>query len=244
MLFALAFAGFLLAGCTSNNTSPTGNNSAPVIGAGTPGLPSTPGIVAPPADPKADVARLLRKMNSTAWMVEYSVDSGGSSAFPFTGMSAYRDGTGSYRYDMSVQTMDVRMYHLQTDAPGAGVACLKNSTMNWTCVKANSSMTDIFGSMTDNLTQAQIASLPSKTIAGVAASCYNVTNQTGSSLWSEACFSPTDGAILYAGGASKQSDGSISIGSFTATTYSNSVSDSDFIPPSTPIDPGAYSGGQ
>lgn len=176
-------------------------------------------------------------MNSTAWKAVYSVDMGDISSTPVTSMSMYRDGQGTFRYDVSTPEMDVRMYHLSTDATDAGVVCVKNSTMNWTCMNLPSLSTDLFSTLGADLTNETVVPLPSKTVAGVSASCYNVTDTTGksSTLWGEVCFS-SGGAMLFMQALGKGEDGTTTLTTFEATSYSASVSASDFIPPSTPID--------
>ena len=231
LLFALVAFGFLMAGCAqSPPANPAAGNNVSATAPNT----AAPVVAPPPApDFRADLVRLLGQMNSTAWKADYAVDMGAVTATPVTGMAVYRDGAGSFRTDISTPEMDVRMYHLNTDAASAGVACAKTSTMNWTCMKSSNLTADLFGSLSENLSQYTVVSLPSKTVAGVLASCYNVTNQTGTSLWGSACFSPS-GALLFMQAAGKQSDGSTALATFSATSFSTSVPDSDFVLPAVP----------
>jgi hypothetical protein len=238
LLLSLVAFGLLLAGCTQNPpaSSDAGKNTSPAAPVVT---PPTPPVVppTPPVDAKADLTRALSLMGSTAWRAEYSVDMGAASTTPITGMAMYRDGQGSFRYDLSTPQMDVRMYHPKTAAESAGVVCVKNSTINWTCVNSPSLSTDLFSTLGADLKNETVVPLQSKTVAGVSTSCYNVTDTKGQSdtLWGEVCFS-SQGAMLFMQAVGKQDDGTLSTATFEATSYSATVSASDFVPPATPID--------
>ncbi len=253
MLFALAFIGFMLAGCTQNNTSPTGNNPAAATGtpsttasghvvspagnSGTPansGTPTTPGTIAPPSgNAKAELIRLAGLMNSTKWKADYSVDMTGG-ASQITGMSLFYDGGHRARIDMASPQMNLRVIYTSTSpGVGTGVACYGKGS-NWTCVQTRTVPNDTFKSLGENVAGYTVTALPSRTIAGTTASCFNVTGMSGQpTSWASECYG-SSGAILFLQ-TSSGTGASASLTTMTATSVSTGVSDSDFVPPATPL---------
>lgn len=246
-MFALVVVGLLLAGCTQNQpASPgAGKVTSPVAPAVTPpaapAVPPAPPVAppAPPVDAKVEVLRLASLSNSTAWKATYKLDitGGDTSAASITGMSIYSDGRDRSRVDVESEQMNLRAY-VTEGATVESVTCFGLGS-NWTCMKSSSTPNNTVGQFSDNLAGYTVGALPSRTIAGISASCYNLTGiEDNSTAWVAQCYS-SDGMALYVQVASQTETGPQML-TMTATSASRSVSDADFIPPAEPTELPTY----
>lgn len=238
-MFALVVVGLLLAGCAqSPPASPgAGKGTSPAAPVVTPAAPPAP--PAPAADAKAEVLRLAKLTNSTAWKATYKLDitGGDPSAASITGMSIYSDGRDRSRLDMESEQMNLRAY-VTEGATVDSVVCFGLES-NWTCMKSSSKPNNTVEQFSGNLAGYTVSALPSKTVAGISASCYNLTGiQDDSTAWVAQCYS-SDGIVLYMQVLSQTESGPQTL-TMTATSASRSVSDADFIPPAEPQDIGTY----
>lgn len=253
LLFAFAAFGLLLAGCTQNQpaagqnatagaNAPGGAAAAPAVTApGTPSSPSTPVVSPPSAGAKAELTRLASLMNSTAWKATYTVDMQPSTAgASLSSMGLYYDGKDRARIDVTANAIELRAYYTSGPAAsGSGVVCI-GSDANWTCIKSETAPNDTFKGLNGNIAEYNVASLPGRTIAGAAVSCYNITSikNMGGTSWAAECYSPA-GPLLYLQVAA-DSSGTSQLTTMTATSFSTTVPDSDFTLPAEPQDMSQY----
>ena len=219
--------------------------STPVPPAAQPSAPSTGANTqpqAPPSQPQATPGssaadQLLSIMGLTqGWKVSYTIN--GTNMPSGSTMTQYIKGTDKIRVDSTAMGTESRSFVLS----GKTYSCI-NQGESWICYKVDSSQS---GQNSTNL-QNDIQSNPSKytvtadgsmQVAGVTAACYKVVSVDGTVRY---CVSQ-EGIPLYikttgsTQGVSYESE-------LTATSYSTSVSDSDFQLPATPQDIGSMTGG-
>ena len=154
---------------------------------------------------------------------------------PRMNLSMYYDGGNHSRFDMNSVQMNTRIINTNT-GPGVGTSVIcHGQALNWTCMQVNASISKIFNIFIapDKAANYTVTALPSRTIAGISASCFNITKMSSPPwAWAAECYSPS-GPVLFQqtymqSGIMTQST------SITALFVSNSVSASDFVPPATP----------
>jgi hypothetical protein len=147
-------------------------------------------------------------------------------------MTQYIKGMNKFRTDMTTQGMETRTY-----MDGATVTSCNMMNSAWSCRTIE--ITPEMKAQQDaqqNPAQYDVTELPSRTIAGAQADCFQINNVNGYTV--EYCYS-SQGVPLY-----MKTSGAQYTSEMTATSFTTVVSDADFVPPATDTSSGAAGGTQ
>ena len=240
VLLLTAITAILLAGCASNAPAPAQQQAAAGGDQAVNPAPSGPGAAPAPSGKASDqFTTLLSKRSSLQWKVDYDVKTVSQGQSIDLKMTQYLKGIDHIRTDTTTQGMESRSFFVS----GVMTTCSKSSA-SWTCYKVDTGTKDQVGDLQKDLDQNAakytITAEPARTIAGVAASCFKLEGLP-ENVVAHYCFS-TQGVVLYI-----KMDGAVEGQSFStemaATSFTTSVSDSDFTPPAAAQDLGAGAGG-
>ncbi|MCX6772735.1 MAG: hypothetical protein NTV88_03110 [Candidatus Micrarchaeota archaeon] len=242
LLIALV-AAMLLLGCAGSsappaNQQPAAQNNQPSANgqqppAGSNQQPAAQNNNAPPAPPansggsdSDSFLSILGLKSTLQYKVAYDISSGTAGQQAVLQMTQYLKGTTKMRSDSAYQGIESRTYVVD----GAYYSC-SNAQGAWTCMKLTIPKEDTTKSIDDvatNKENYQITADGTMQVAGVTANCYKVI---GKNLdYSRSCYSP-EGVPLYVKITSTSAQGETGSTEMTATSYSTSVSDSDFALP-------------
>lgn len=193
----------------NNTQQPTGGNDVP---------PVPPKQNEPAATPM-DAFLSALKLSNSGWSVAYSVSVGGQT--PYT-MKEYAKGLDRFRVDTIMQGTESRVYKVGSDM----YTCTNTGT--WVCyrysgVAAGEDMGALQSGLENEPETYTVTLNGTMNIAGVTATCYKVVKDGTTTRY---CIS-AEGVPLYI----SMSGGSASATVMSATSYSTSVSNSDFTPP-------------
>ncbi len=231
ILIVCAVALLFLAACASDGAPSTmpaapGNDAQPPSGGD--GGPQLAGQQ--PATNSGGAASaftaLLGKRTSLSWKVAYTITTTTNGQTVTSAMTQYVKGSDRIRMDLATQGVETRTY--LTDK--VYTSCMNQGS--WTCFKidapnqtgaADTQATE--QQMQDDIAAYNVVADGTKSVAGVTATCYKITEKAQQGFLYRYCFSK-EGVPLYlyilTGGATTE---------MTATSYTTSVSDSDFTPP-------------
>jgi hypothetical protein len=217
----------LLLGCAGSSNSPSNQQAAngqqPQAGSN-----QQPAQQQQPGGSVSDAFLNILGMKSTLqYRVAYSIISNAGGQQTVSQMTQYMKGTDKLRMDSSFESMESRTYLVD----GAYYSC-SSQQGTWTCMKITIPADDSTTSMDDvalHKDDYQITADGTMQVAGVTAACYRVTGK--SIEYSRSCYSP-EGVPLYVKMTSISQGGAFDT-EMEATSYSTSVSDSDFALPAT-----------
>lgn len=216
----------LLAACAGNTTTDANGTAQDDVPAGDGG------------DAEDEFNAFFSKRNME-WRIAYDLKSTYDGQTSTSQMTQYVDGEDRFRTDMMFEGTEARSYMVDETF----ITCTKQGA-EWSCFK----MTSDGGNETadtreweeeyeEDATKYEITSDGTKVVAGVTAKCFKITEAGNVATTVRYCFSP-DGAPLYI-----YSSGDGGVSEMIATSYSKSVSDSDFTPPAEARDISAMYGG-
>lgn len=198
----------------TGDSSNAGNGDADASGGGTTGQ-------------EKDFWGYLEDYSKVKYKADYIVTTSGEGESTETlTMTMYVSGKKS-RADMNVEGIEARSY-LLTDGM---YACSKYEG-TWMCYSMGPVETSNEEELEANKAKYTPVPMPSKTIAGVTAYCYQLDDVEGYVM--DYCFSK-EGAILWS-----KTSGEGYVVEMTATSYSTSVTDADFVLPAEPTDMTSY----
>jgi hypothetical protein len=172
------------------------------------------------------------------WKIAYDLKSSAQGEQTTMQMTQYMKGEQKFRTDMTVQGMESRMYMVNE----VYTMCTK-SDGNWACFKSEPSKDTTAStekwedSYEEDTTKYNIVEDGTKNVAGVSTKCFKITEISNTKATVRYCFA-NDGAPLYM----FFTDGE-NTSEMIATSYTKSVSDSDFNPPAEAQDMSAMYGG-
>lgn len=175
----------------------------------------------------SELANLLGQKSSLTYMVDYTVK---STDMADSQMKQYMKGTDKIRFDTTSEDGEARIFWIDS----ALYMCTKDSG-EWMCLSGSEGEEFDMESQTveddlqTNIDDYEVSNLPSRTIAGTLASCYNIVVETGSV---EYCLSP-EGVTVYMKTSSTYGEDSFEM-EMIATSYSTNVPDSAFDLPAEP----------
>jgi hypothetical protein len=175
---------------------------------------------------------LLGARSSVQWKIDYALTMQAQGQTQSMAMTQYMKAE-KVRSDVSVQGIESRTYAVDKTS----TTCSKMSG-TWTCYKSTAqedNLTQTEDKMRTDMTDYTVVTDGTKTVAGVATDCFKVTSKTDATVV-RYCFA-ADGAPLYVKMESKDV-----VTEMTATAYTKSVSDADFVPPAEPKDMNALTG--
>ena len=190
------------------------------------------------ADAKDEFESYFTKSN-LQWKIAYDLKSNAGGEEMTSQMTQYMKGETRFRTDMAYEGMESRVYVVDETF----TMCTKQNN-DWSCFKSEPSEDDATVDTQEweeeyetNEENYRITSDGTKTVAGVSTKCFKVSEITNTDAIVRYCFA-SDGAPLYI----YMSDDDY-MSEMTATSYSKTVSDSDFTPPAEAQDIGAMYGG-
>ena len=256
-MFAFFLAILLIAaGCTSAPEDESKDTSSarttqggtettmPTISEGTePAVASTEGTATTQAEPDvlSDLKTQVKNLFSNAakeYAVAYDTTMSGPEQPEYkTRMSYYIKGEDKMRVDTQAEMPgagESRFYMLD----GTFIIC-NEQTGEWACLEipkpddTSKDPKEQVAELQNSIETSEISELPGRVIAGVSARCYKMTvvvnARGGTSSWESLyCLSP-EGVILYS-----DTDNGNTRMIQEATSYKNSVEDSDLVPPAEP----------
>jgi hypothetical protein len=172
------------------------------------------------------------------WKIAYDLKSNAQGEQTTMQMTQYMKGEQKLRTDVTAQGMESQIYIVNE----VYTMCTK-SDGSWSCFKSEPSKDDAVTtekweeSYEEDATKYDIVADGTKVVAGVTAKCFKVVEVGKADAVVRYCFS-SDGAPLYMYFADSESSSEM-----IATSYSKSVSDSEFIPPAEAKDISAMYGG-
>ncbi len=234
ILIVCVVALLLLAACASKSAPSTmpaapGNDAQPADGQPSDAGPQLAGQQPAQSGSVASAfTALLGKRASLSWKVAYTITTTTGGQTVTSAMTQYVKGADQLRMDFSMQGTETRTYM----AGKVYTSCTDNG--GWTCFKVDApNQTGAAGTqaneqqMQSDISAYDVVADGTKTVAGVTATCYRITTKAQQGFTYRYCFSK-EGVPLYlhfqTGGATTE---------MTATSYSMSVSNSDFTPPAT-----------
>jgi len=223
LIIALVAAMLLLLGCAGQQPAPQApaqqqNNQQP------PAPPAGDGQQTQQSS-GSPLDELLGSLGGTSgWKVAYTIT--GSEMPNALQMTQYMKGTDKFRTDSTFEGTESRTYLLGNDI----YSCTNSG--GWTCFKFSGQMSGddsfkIEKNLKDDSSKYTVTADGTKQVAGVTATCYKIVSSDSTTRY---CV--YDSVPLYVM-STGTSNGRAYTSEMTATSYSKSVSDADFVLPAT-----------
>jgi len=218
ILIAAVLTVLLLAGCAQQQNQPPANSGGNDSGGNAP--PEDNGQAG--GEPGSPIfGDFAAKFQSLKFKADYDVT---SSASPETMKLTEFIGFGKFRMDLTAQGTETRFYSPE------GVTCI-NQAGQWACFNLPQQQTppsEQVAGIVEAPADYDTTYDGTMTVAGTTGQCFLIVKKSDPSVKTRACFSG-EGALLYSKTDTPQGSSTI-----TATSFSTSISESDFTPPAEP----------